>query len=105
MKHTIITTYRAIRRRLSLKVIVGGSAGIFAWSLSGAGVVAVAIWGLKAIAMPLLMLKTASWGIWGAGVLRQSHLRKQTLDAQDKTAAGRRRIDFSKHQGRQRGEK
>ncbi len=105
MKHTIITTYRAVRRRLSLKVIVGGSAGIFAWSLSGAGVIAVAIWGLKTIAIPLLMLKTASWGIWGAGVLRESHLRKQTLDAQDGAAERRRKKDFSRHQGRKRGEK
>ncbi len=105
MTHRIITIYRAIRRRLSLKVIVGGSAGVFAWSLSGAGVVAVAIWGLKTIAIPLLMLKTASWGIWGAGVLRQSHLRKQALDAEDKAAANQSGFDSALNQGRKRGAK
>lgn len=84
MRTTFKKMSRAIRRRLTLKVIVGGSAGLFAWSLSGAGAIAVAIWGIKTVAFPLLMLKTASWGIWGAGVMRQSHLRKQALAEEDK---------------------
>jgi hypothetical protein len=57
------------------RVIVGGTWGLAAWSLSGAGAVAVVIWGIKAVAIPLLMIKTASWGIWGLGVLRESKVR------------------------------
>jgi hypothetical protein len=37
---------------------------------------AVVLWGIKAVAIPLLMVKTASWGIWGLGVFRESRLRK-----------------------------
>lgn len=55
-----------------LKVIIGGPLGVLAWGLSGAGAMAVIIWGLKTVALPLLMLKTASWSIWGFGVLRES---------------------------------
>jgi hypothetical protein len=58
------------------RVIVGGTWGLAAWSLSGASAVAVVIWGIKAVAIPLLMLKTASWGIWGLGVLREAKARK-----------------------------
>ncbi len=77
---------RAVRRRLSLRVIVGGPAGLFAWGLSGAGALAALIWGLKAIALPLLMIKSASWGIWGAGVLRESQRRKKALEKAERTA-------------------
>jgi hypothetical protein len=55
-----------------IKVAIGGPLGVLAWSLSGAGAMAVVIWGLKTVALPLLMLKTASWSIWGFGVLRAS---------------------------------
>jgi hypothetical protein len=58
-----------------LRVVVGGRWGVFAWSLSGASALAVVLWGLKAVAIPLLMLKTASWGIWGLGVIRESKAR------------------------------
>lgn len=58
-----------------LKVIVGGPLGLLAWSVSGASAVAVLIWGLKTVAIPLLMLKTASWGIWGFGVMKESKAR------------------------------
>jgi len=54
------------------RVIVGGPMGIFAWSISGASAVAIFVWGLNTVAIPLIMLKTASWGIWGFGVLRES---------------------------------
>jgi hypothetical protein len=57
------------------RVIIGGTWGLVAWSLSGASAVAVVIWGIKAVAIPLLMLKTASWGIWGLGVLREAKTR------------------------------
>lgn len=57
------------------RVIVGGTWGLVAWSLSGVSAVAVVIWGIKAVAIPLLMLKTASWGIWGLGVLREAKTR------------------------------
>jgi len=61
-------------RRL-LRVAIGGPWGVFAWSLSGASALAVVLWGLKAVAIPLLMIKTASWGIWGLGVIRESKAR------------------------------
>jgi hypothetical protein len=57
------------------RIAVGGRWGVFAWSLSGASALAVILWGLKTVAFPLLMLKTASWGIWGLGVLRESRAR------------------------------
>lgn len=57
------------------RVIVGGPMGVFAWSISGASAVAVLVWGLNTVALPLIMLKTASWGIWGFGVLRESKTR------------------------------
>lgn len=58
------------------RVAVGGPLGLVAWSLSGAGAMAVVVWGIKAVAIPLLMIKTASWGIWGFGVFRESRTRK-----------------------------
>lgn len=61
-----------------LKVIIGGPLGLIAWSVSGASAVAVLIWGLKTVAIPLLMLKTASWGIWGFGVMKESKNRLAT---------------------------
>ncbi|CAI8858032.1 hypothetical protein [Methylocaldum szegediense] len=57
------------------RVVIGGWWGAFAWCLSGASTLAVILWGLKTVALPLLMLKTASWGIWGLGVLRESRAR------------------------------
>jgi hypothetical protein len=59
-----------------LKVIVGGPLGLLAWSISGASVAAIVLWGIKTVALPLLMLKTASWGIWGIGVMKESKARK-----------------------------
>lgn len=50
--------------------------GLVAWSVSGASAVAIIIWGLQTVAIPLLMLKTASWGIWGIGVIKESKTRK-----------------------------
>ena len=58
------------------RVVVGGPLGLIAWSLSGAGAMAMVFWGIKAVAIPLLMLKTASWGIWGLGVIREAKTRK-----------------------------
>lgn len=57
------------------RVIVGGPMGVFAWGISGASAVAIFVWGLNTVALPLIMLKTASWGIWGFGVLRESKTR------------------------------
>ncbi len=89
MKERLRRYWQALRRHLSLRVLIGGPAGIFAWSLSGAGALAVVIWGLKTIALPLLMIKTASWGIWGAGVLHESRRRRKRL-AKDGGAANKR---------------
>lgn len=58
-----------------LRIIIGGPLGVLAWSISGASAVAVLIWGLSTVALPLIMLKTASWGIWGFGVFRESRAR------------------------------
>ena len=60
----------------AVRVAVGGPLGLVAWALSGASVMAVVVWGVQAVAIPLLMIKTASWGIWGLGVLRESKTRK-----------------------------
>jgi len=60
-----------------VRVIVGGPLGLLAWSISGASALAIVVWGLKTVALPLLMLKTASWGIWGFGVLRESKTRSR----------------------------
>lgn len=59
-----------------LKVIIGGPLGVLAWSLSGASAAAIVLWGIKTVALPLLMLKTASWGIWGFGVMKESKARR-----------------------------
>jgi hypothetical protein len=59
-----------------IRIAIGGPLGLVAWSLSGAGAVAIVIWGLKTVAIPLLMLKTASWGIWGIGVIKESKLKR-----------------------------
>jgi hypothetical protein len=61
-----------------LRVAMGGPWGLVAWGISGASAAAVVLWGLQAVALPLLMLKTASWGIWGLGVFRESRLRRST---------------------------
>jgi hypothetical protein len=61
-----------------LKILIGGPLGVLAWSVSGASAVAVLIWGIKTVAIPLLMLKTASWGIWGLGVIKESNRRTVT---------------------------
>ncbi len=60
------------------RIAIGGPMGVVAWSISGASAVAILIWGLSTVAIPLLMLKTASWGIWGIGVLRESKMRHNT---------------------------
>jgi hypothetical protein len=72
--HLSMSKLQNTSKRL-LRVVVGGRWGVFAWSLSGASALAVVLWGLKAVAIPLLMLKTASWGIWGLGVIRESKAR------------------------------
>ncbi|MDD5033674.1 MAG: hypothetical protein PHE55_02865 [Methylococcaceae bacterium] len=59
------------------RFVVGGRLGVLAWSLSGASAAAIVVWGLEAVALPLLMLKTASWGMWGVGVLRESRIRRR----------------------------
>lgn len=59
------------------RVVVGGTWGVVAWTLSGLSAMAVVLWGIKAVAIPLLMIKTASWGIWGLGVLRESRTRNK----------------------------
>ncbi len=62
------------------RVIIGGPLGIVAWGISGASAVAILMWGLSTVAIPLLMLKTASWGIWGFGVFRESKLRNKDME-------------------------
>lgn len=64
------------------RLIIGGPMGLLAWGISGASAVAIIIWGLSTVAIPLVMLKTASWGIWGFGVFRESKIR---LENQKKT--------------------
>lgn len=64
------------------RVVVGGPLGILAWSISFASALAILMWGLSTVAIPLLMLKTASWGIWGFGVLRESKSRPKHSDKQ-----------------------
>jgi len=58
-----------------VRVAIGGPLGLLAWSISGASAVAIFMWGLNTVAIPLLMFKTASWGIWGFGVFRESKMR------------------------------
>jgi hypothetical protein len=62
------------------RVIIGGPLGVLAWSISGFSALAILLWGLSTVAIPLLMLKTASWGIWGFGVLRESKMRPKVLE-------------------------
>ncbi len=64
------------------KTAIGGRWGLVAWGISGASAMAVAVWGLQTVAIPLIMLKTASWGIWGFGVFRESraHLKQTGHD-------------------------
>lgn len=88
MRKTLRKISHAVHRRLSLKVLIGGPAGLCAWGLSGAGALAALVWGLKAIALPLVMIKTVSWSLWGAGVLHQSWRRKRTLEAEGREANG-----------------
>lgn len=54
------------------KAAIGGRWGLVAWGISGASAMAVAVWGLQTVAIPLIMLKTASWGIWSIGVFKES---------------------------------
>ena len=61
------------------RVIIGGPLGLVAWGISGASAAAILMWGLSTVAIPLLMLKTASWGIWGFGVFRESKSRAALL--------------------------
>ena len=61
------------------RVIIGGPLGVLAWSISGFSAVAILLWGLSTVAIPLIMLKTASWGIWGFGVFRESKMRTKAL--------------------------
>ncbi len=58
------------------RIAIGGPLGLIAWSVSGFSAVAIVIWGLKTVAVPLLMLKTASWSIWGIGVIKESKTRR-----------------------------
>lgn len=81
MKTRLTSIGRAIRRKLSLRLLIGGPLGVFAWGLSGAGTIAVLIWGIKTVAIPLLILKTTTWWLWGVGFVRQFNLRKQTIHA------------------------
>ncbi|WP_145998591.1 hypothetical protein [Methyloterricola oryzae] len=60
-----------------LRVAIGGPMGIIAWGISGASAMAIVVWGLQTVALPLLMLKTASWGIWGLGVFRESRAKRE----------------------------
>jgi hypothetical protein len=77
----------------ALRVIIGGPLGVLAWAVSGASAVAVVLWGIKAVAIPLLMLKTASWGIWGFGVFRESKaqiaIRKDLADTKPSESSDR----------------
>jgi hypothetical protein len=61
------------------RVIIGGPLGFLAWSISGFSALAIIMWGINTVALPLLMLKTASWGIWGFGVFRESKSRTREL--------------------------
>ena len=58
-----------------IRILVGGPWGLVAWSLSGASAMAAMIWGLQTVALPLLMIKTASWGIWGLIIIREAKTR------------------------------
>lgn len=60
------------------RIAVGGPWGVVAWLVSGFSAAAVVIWGIKTVAIPLLMLKTASWGIWGFGVVKESRARDKS---------------------------
>lgn len=73
----MIVDMKELKKKLMrwLRVIIGGPLGVLAWSISGASAVAIVVWGLETVVLPLLMLKTASWGIWGFGVLRESKKR------------------------------
>jgi hypothetical protein len=62
-----------------MRVIVGGPMGVVAWCISGMSAAAIVVWGLQTVALPLLMLKTASWGIWGLGVMRESKVGRGWL--------------------------
>lgn len=53
------------------RIVVGGPLGVAAWAMSGVCAAAIAVWGLNA-AVPVLIVKGASWSLWGFGVLRES---------------------------------
>jgi hypothetical protein len=53
------------------RILIGGPVGLAAWGLSIVGLLAIGAWGLKA-ALPVSLLKAASWGIWSIGVVRES---------------------------------
>ena len=65
------------------RVAVGGPLGVLAWGISGGSALAIFLWGLNTVAIPLVMLKTASWGIWGFGVFRESKTRARQAKQPD----------------------
>lgn len=63
-----------------MKVIVGGPLGILAWSASAGTMLIIFIWGLEKSALAVVAVKTVSWGMWGAGVIRESSYYKLLKD-------------------------
>lgn len=63
------------------RIIVGGPLGIIAWLASALCAAAIAMWGLSA-ALPVLIIKGASWGLWGFGVLRESARARRAVLAE-----------------------
>jgi hypothetical protein len=60
------------------RILIGGPVGLAAWGISGAGLLAIGAWGLKA-ALPALLLKAASWGVWGLGVMWESRAAARSM--------------------------
>lgn len=75
MKHINVNSDKNDKNKASknsIDVIIGGPLGILAWSASAGTMLIIFVWGLEKSVLAVVVVKTVSWGMWGAGVIRQS---------------------------------